>query len=160
MDEMYDSPDPDDERAIVRVIHRYARGVDTGEIALVRDCYWPGAMDYHAGFTGPVEAYCEWLAEMLPGVDVVTHMMMNVEVGAATDDGSVRRSTARSYCLNAMVWHVAEGPDRHVLSGLVYDDAFECRDTQWRIAERRCTRLWTRLENVATDAALPLGMEK
>src|SRR5262245_41503867 len=49
-----------DREAIKDCLYRYCRGTDRGDAEIIKSAYWPGAMDYHTGFTGTVEQFCEW----------------------------------------------------------------------------------------------------
>ena len=49
-----------DREAIRDCLFRYCRGIDRMDPELLATAYWPGAMDYHTGFTGTVEQFIEW----------------------------------------------------------------------------------------------------
>ena len=145
----------DHQRAIERVLYRYAHGIDRRDLAVVRDCYWDDAHDEHEGFSGTIDEYCAWLADVLPKVDVSTHVFANVVVdvdsggdGAAEGDATVARATSDAYCLNTSVWRLADGKERHLMTCLSYIDEWERRAGEWRISRRRCRRLWSRVEEV------------
>ena len=134
------------ERAITRALYRYARGVDHRDFDEVRACYWEDGYDEHTTFSGTVPDYLAWLEAVLPAVDVSTHQFTNVLIEIDADG---RRATSDASCLNVLVW----GPDRngrarHVTTGLRYVDAWERRGGEWRVLRRRCTREWSRVDEV------------
>lgn len=136
-------------RAIERVLYRYARGIDRRDLDLVRACYWDDAHDDHEGFSGDVDAYCGWLASVLPAVDVSTHVFANVLVDFDLDgDGDPASATSDAYCLNTSVWRLGGGVERHLLTCLSYADRWTRLGVEWRIQDRRCRRVWTRVEEV------------
>ena len=70
-----------DKQAIHEVVLRYCRGVDRCDRDLVRDCYWPEAIDEHGSFTGTRDEYLEWLfGRMLPRYSMTMHFIGNVLV--------------------------------------------------------------------------------
>ena len=62
-----------DREAIRDCLFRYCRGIDRMDAETLRSAYWPGAMDYHTGFTGTVEQFIEWalprLAAAVGGIE-------------------------------------------------------------------------------------------
>lgn len=136
-----------DERAIEQLLYRYARGIDRNDLAAVRSCYWDDGFDDHMGFAGTADEFCAWLAIVLAKVDTITHQFTNVSVQVAAD---VTAATSDAYCLNACVWKLDNGTERHLLSCLSYIDTLEQRDGQWRLLHRRCRRLWSRTEEFPT----------
>ena len=54
------------ERAITRVLNRYAQGVDRRVFEQIAACYWPDGTDNRV--EGSIADYVEWLREVLPNV--------------------------------------------------------------------------------------------
>ena len=50
-----------DESAIRDVLSRYGRGIDRMDHEALLSMFWPGAMDEHGVYDGPIEGYVEWL---------------------------------------------------------------------------------------------------
>ena len=125
------------ERAITRVLNRYAQAVDRRDFERIRDSYWPDAIDSHGSFEGERDAYVDWLREVLPRVAIQTHQFTNVLI-----DADPARGTAESeaYCLNVNVY--ADG--RSLDHGLRYLDTWQRRDGDWRIYRRRVVTDWSR----------------
>ncbi|HEX7096302.1 MAG TPA: nuclear transport factor 2 family protein [Acidimicrobiales bacterium] len=129
-----------DKQAIHEVVLRYCRGIDRCDREMVRDCYWPEAIDEHGSFTGTRDEYVAWVFDrMLPRYAFTTHHVMNnlVEV-----DGD----RARSETYGISTHRAAPGHDNPDLeTAFRYVDDFERRDGEWRIARRTCTLEWTRV---------------
>lgn len=127
-----------DKQAIREVVLRYCRGVDRLDLDAVRECYHPGGVDHHTGFTGPVEEYVEWLRGLLPRLDTTMHVVANQLIEL---DGDLARS--ESY---GTAYHFGEPQDditRNFITGFRYVDTFERRGGEWRIAERHALREYT-----------------
>jgi hypothetical protein len=126
------------ERAITRVLNRYAQGVDRRVFEQIADCYWPDGSDNRVD--GSIGDYVSWLREVLPNVATSTHQYTNVLI-----DVDLGASTAQSeaYCLNVSVFAdpVAQGRHR-LMTCLRYLDDWRCRDGEWRILHRVVVRDW------------------
>jgi hypothetical protein len=130
-----------DKQAIREVVLRYCRGVDRCDRDLVRDCYWPDAIDEHGSFIGTRDEYLEWLfGRMLPRYTMTMHFVGNVLVEV---DGDRARSEAYG-----VSWHrlAPERESDDLVSAFRYVDDMERRtvdgSAQWRIARRTCTLEW------------------
>src|SRR5450432_1413207 len=53
-----------DRADILDLIHRYARGIDRRDRAMVRSVFHDDAIDDHAAFCGPVEEFLDWAFEV------------------------------------------------------------------------------------------------
>jgi hypothetical protein len=130
------------ERAITRVLHRYAQGVDRCRLAQIRSCYWDDAVDDHAPhFSGPVDDYVRWLGEALPPLESISHQLTNILIDVDLTTGT---ADVESYCLNSVI-PKATGttvPAR-TFQCLRYLDGFERRGEEWRILRRRVARDWS-----------------
>jgi len=125
------------ERAITRVLYRYAQGVDRRDFAQIESCYWPEGHDAHVGFDGPVREYVAWLRTVLPRVAVSSHQYGNVLIDVDLEAGT---ATSEAYCDNDNVF-----PDgRHRELFLRYLDVWERRDGEWRILRRQVLQDWAR----------------
>lgn len=128
-----------DKQAIREVVLRYCRGIDRLDRELVRDCYWPEAIDEHGSFVGTRDEYVAWVFDrMLPRYEFTTHHVMNqlIEV-----DGD--RARSETYGISTH----RSAPDHNPLdleTAFRYVDDFERRGGEWRIARRTCTLEWTR----------------
>jgi hypothetical protein len=125
------------ERAITRVLNRYAQGVDRRDFEQIRDCYWADAHDSHGAFEGDRDAYVAWLIEVLPRVATSMHQYTNVLIDVDLSSGTAE---SEAYCLNVNVF-----PDGGQLDhGLRYLDTWQRRDGAWRIYRRRVLTDWSR----------------
>lgn len=124
-----------DREAIRECMFRYCRGIDRNDPELVLSAYWPGAMDYHTGFTGTVEEFVEWAMPRMAAMEQAMHLIANslIEI-----DGSTAK-------VETYMWAVAVIPGddpRQMVSTGRYLDKFEKRDDEWRIAERTVIHDW------------------
>ncbi|MFN3215108.1 MAG: nuclear transport factor 2 family protein [Acidimicrobiales bacterium] len=146
-----------DERAIHRVLTRYATGIDRRDFAMVAACYHPGATDDHGTFKGTVEEFIPWVEGRLASFDTTMHFLGNVSIDLLPDPvdsaattgpggaGSVRVAHVETYCV---AYHRLAGRDTDSIAGLRYIDRFECRGGEWRIADRTIVVEWNRLDDV------------
>lgn len=127
------------ERAITRVLNRYAQGVDRRRFDQIRECYWPDGYDRHGSFEGTVPDYVAWLEEVLPNLEVSSHQYTNVLIDVDLAAGA---ANSEAYCLNVNVF-----PDgTHMRSLLRYLDTWQRRDGEWRIYERTVVKDWSRTD--------------
>jgi hypothetical protein len=153
-----------DKQAIREVVLRYCRGVDRHDRDLVRDCYWPDAVDEHGSFTGTRDEYLTWLFDrMLTRYSMTMHFVGNILVEV---EGA--RATSEAYGVS---WHrgLADhaAPERggdDLMSAFRYVDQMERRDLGgsggvWRIARRTPPRRARphRPRVLAVGPALPLA---
>jgi len=129
------------ERAITRVLHRYAQGVDRSRLEQVRSCYWDEADDDHLPhFSGPIDEYVAWLAQVLPRLESISHQLTNIVIDV---DARAGTAAVESYCLNALVAPPDAGAtSTRTLQCFRYVDRFERRADEWRILQRRVERDW------------------
>ena len=141
-----------DREAIRDCLFRYCRGIDRSDPGLVRSAYWPGAMDYHTGFTGTVEEFIEWALPQLLAMEQNMHMIGNILINLDGDKAKVE----------TYLWSVSVLPGddpRQVMVCGRYLDRFEKRDDEWRIAERFVVHDWFEGGPATGDWAIgPFGM--
>lgn len=136
------------ERLITRLLLRYAHAVDRRDYEAVARCYWDDAHDEHGSFDGDALAYVAWLRVVLPKVSVSSHQFTNILVDVSACDAA----TSETYCLNVSVFanrggEASEGESQRQTTALLrYLDRFQCRDGEWRIADRRVVTDWSRVE--------------
>ena len=130
------------ERAISRVVLRYARAVDTCDFGALRDCFHSDAqIHYGTIFSGGLDEAVDWLRDALPRLQSTLH-----DFGAPWIDLDLEAGRARceTYSTNAARYPAnEEGKVILNVSGTRYDDRFECRAGAWRISERRNESLWS-----------------
>lgn len=141
--------DPTDRREIEDVVLRYCRGVDRLDMDAVRECYHPGAVDHHTGFSGPVEEYVPWVRGQLEFLGGTHHQIGNHLSEICGDTAAVETYVTATH------WSAANAEVKVFLTlGMRYVDRFERRDGRWAIAERWAVCDWTRWEK---DLTGPLG---
>ena len=140
------------ERAIRQVGLRYCRGIDRQDFDLVRSCYHADATDDHGDFSGGVEAFIAYCQRELVRFESTTHFMGNALVELTGTSSAV----CETY---VMAIHRVPAsrtkPIRDFVVGLRYGDRFECRDGDWRIAQRVCLFDWTRTDPVVPGWQFP-----
>jgi len=126
------------------VIMRYCRGTDHRHRGLLESVYHEGATDDHGFFSGSASDFIEVL--MISGMECTNklHIICNEYVEFDKNDPNVAYSeTVTIGCMTRPV----EDRKELSLSACRYLDRFECRDGEWRIAERKLVLDW--------DAKLP-----
>ena len=141
-----------DEREIRRVVLRYCRGVDRGDVELIRSCYHPGSTDVHGNYRGDGRAFADYVVPVLAErYAATTH---------AVHDSLIDLDGATAHVETYVVaYHLSVEPieQAHLyVFGGRYVDRFERRDADWRIADRIVLRDWSIRHPVAEDA---LGRE-
>jgi hypothetical protein len=133
-----------DREAIRDCLFRYCRGIDRMDPEILASAYWPGALDHHTGFEGTVEQFIEWALPRLAAMEQGMHI-----------DGATAK-------VESYLWSVSvlpgDAPRRVVTCGR-YNDRFEKRDDEWRIAERWVVHDWyEEAANTGDWNAGPFGM--
>lgn len=123
--------------AIRAVLAAYARGVDRRDWDLVRRCYHPGATDHHGVVVGTVDDLVEHMAAALPYAGTA-HYELDARIELEDDVAYVESSSI------AFHWHAPGTDGRDLWMAVRYLDRFECRDGDWRIANRRTVLDWAR----------------
>jgi SnoaL-like protein len=128
-----------DRQAIVDVLNRYARCVDTKAWADLDQVFVPGAdCDFSplGGPRAPFPEITEWIDTSLAPFST-QHMLSNYEVEI---EGDTARS--RTY-LQAQHKHIGLEPERHLTFGGVYEDELVRTADGWRITHRTLFPMWT-----------------
>ena len=123
--------------SILDLLVRYARGVDRGDWALVRACYFEDAYDDHGLYRGGVDGLMRFLQQLSGKLVSTTHQLGNhlVEI----DGGEARAETV---CL---CWYRRldrKGVERSVAHGIRYLDQLQCRASRWGITHRTVVLDW------------------
>ncbi len=141
-----------DREAIRDCLFRYCRGIDRMAAEMLASAYWPGAMDNHTGFTGTVEEFIEWAMPRLADMEEAVHMIGNILIRI---EGEVAK-------VESYLWSVSILPGeerRRVMISGRYNDRFEKRDDEWRIAERWVVHDWyEEVPNAGDWSVGPFGM--
>lgn len=139
------------ERAITRVIHRYAHAADRGDTDLMASLFWPDAtLDigiYQGGLAGFLEGF---IAAQLDASRVSSHFQGNVLIETHLDQHAAR---AETYCIGGARVRNEDGTVVDRLAHVRYVDRFEERSGEWRIHRRVVAFDWSGTTPVLTDDA-------
>jgi hypothetical protein len=128
-----------DQQEIERVVHRYCRGIDRRDLALVRSCYHDDATDQHGSFFGSADEYIVWVDGLLARYRFTTHALsqITVEFGDAPD-----QAAAETYGISIHRGDPAK-PHQNLATSFRYLDRFERRADVWKIASRVAIGEWS-----------------
>ena len=129
------------ERAITRVLQRYARAVDTRDFEAVRACFHPDArVHYGDWFSGDLEEAIAFLEGSVPGLVSTLHLLGPPWIELDLEAGIAEVETPS---LNSATYAPGEdGNSMQNVSGGGYRDRFARREGGWAILERRNRRVW------------------
>lgn len=127
--------------AIWEVLARYARGVDTADLDLIRSVYWPEATDDHGNFSGNAMEFAEFAIGVLKGFRVTMHFMTNISIDFPADGQADVQCYFYAYHEHVLE-QGASGPPMVTIVGGRYLDRFEQRGDEWRILTRVVTMDW------------------
>jgi hypothetical protein len=129
------------EREITRVILQYARGIDTLDFELVRDCFHPGArIEYGKAFSGTLDEAISWLESALPRLQGTLHTFSLPWIDLDLEAG---RAECETRSVNSALYPPeGDGSANQNVSGTLYYDRFELRDGRWRLVFRRNAQAW------------------
>ncbi len=116
-----------DRQAIEEVLRRYCRGVDRGDVDLIKTVYHPDAIDDHGIFKGLGTEFAEWIVDVLKDTVQCMHMIGNISIDLQGDVAFVE-----TYCLS-----INDTGTEHQTVYNRYIDRFEKRADEWRIAARQ-----------------------
>lgn len=126
-----------DREAIRECLYTYARAIDRCDMELMKSVYWPGAMDYHTGFSGTAEEFMAWASAQMAAMGQNMHLFGNILIDL---DGPTANVESYHWFIIASVG----GSGRDTVGCGRYLDRFERRDDEWRIAERLVLVDWFR----------------
>ena len=128
---------------ITDCLYRYCRGVDRGDVELIRSVYHPDATDDHGVWKGAGFDFAPYIVNDMNQVALLgQHHLTNIMI-------ELHGNIAAVECYYVAYHPLLDdsGQNEHVLFGGRYLDRFEHRDSNWKIAER----------TVLIDFARPLG---
>lgn len=134
-------------------LHKYCKGIDRKDWALVRSCFADDHVHKHGDFTGPPDQFVAFASAVLDSIPATHHSISNVHIDFS-DDGLSAATEA-----NFVAYHyiMANAPDTTpvptggkatdwVVAGR-YCDRFEKRNGQWIIVKREAFHDWERYED-------------
>lgn len=121
------------EYQIRRVLGRYAHAVDRDDDELLQTCYHPDAIDEHMSYTGTIDGY---IAQRRARPK--KYRMRHHHMGAPWIEVDGDTASVETYCTSSHILARDEmGPERVWVLWVRYEDRFEKREGEWRIAHRR-----------------------
>lgn len=129
-----------DKQDIYELMCRYCRGVDRMDLALVRDCFWPGAIDVHVGqggrlWTGTADEFFDDNWAFFGEFTASQHHLCNMLIEVEGD-----RAIAETYQFSFYWREPGDNPAWNRQNSNRYVDRFERRDGEWRISRREFIR--------------------
>jgi hypothetical protein len=132
------------ERAIRRCLLDYCSAIDACDIKLLKSVYHDDSFDDHGTFQGTGHEFADVVVPLLSK----RYRGTQHTIGGTTFDWV--SDTVVSTETNVAAQHVGvddEGTYLEWFAG-VYTDRFEQRDDVWRIADRRLTHTWDKVERI------------
>jgi SnoaL-like domain len=141
-----------DKDAIREALYRYCSGADRSDLELMRSAYHPDAHDDHGDIFQGLgwDLATDSVRRNRASESRTLHTLSNISIDL---DGDV--AYVESYVVAYHFETGAEGTQAGYVFGGRYVDRFECRDSDWRIAERTAVHDWSRVE--PGMRALPAG---
>lgn len=132
-----------DREEIKAVPHRFARGLDRVDRALIESCFHPEGVDDHGFFKGNAVEFCDWVMEELKKFDASQHIIatQNVEVNGL-------KAVCESYFIAFHTMPTPDGVKELIVAGR-YLDEMEKHDGSWKIKLRRCVFDWNRMKDAS-----------
>jgi SnoaL-like domain len=139
------------ERAIKRRLQEYCRGIDRCDEELVASVYFADATDDHGAFKGLGVDFARHVVRALRSrMEATQHLIAEPLI----DFVDATTAHVETYVHAVHRCSDADGPYLERFGGR-YIDRFECRNSDWRIADRLVVRVWDVLERITP--AFPAG---
>lgn len=135
------------ENALKRLVYCYCHAVDRKKPDLLTDLYTKDGLHEHGGlFSGPVEAFIEWLRPQLSGIQT-QHLVGNCLFAIDGDYAEGEIYTVNYHRLQR------DGQTVQYDAGGRYRDQYQRVDGQWRIKRRQRLIDWAQEKVIETDSA-------
>lgn len=155
-----------DRMQIQDVLHRWCRAVDRLDAPGMLAVFWPGAIDSHGPYIGPVEGLVEWIQQRHRPIQVSSHFIGNLLIEFATPDLALVETYVRTIQqyppqakqqLAQLTGGAAGEPGMpmDMFTSSRYLDRMERRDGEWRIARRDLIQDWKQIVDVKYAALQP-----
>ncbi|MGE0797891.1 MAG: nuclear transport factor 2 family protein [Lautropia sp.] len=151
-----------DRAMITDVLHRYCKGVDRLDFALIRDSFHPDAVDEHSMYSGGVDGLIEWIRQRHAAILFSMHTTSNVAVEFPDRDTAYVESCCQSTQRHRPAAVSDATDERAFLTFARYLDVFTRRAGAWRIQHRTAVYddIWQvclHADSPTLDAAWTLG---
>ena len=148
------------------LLYRWCRAVDRLDARGMLEVFWPGAIDSHGPYIGPVEGLVDWILARHRPIGVSSHFIGNLLIEFVHEDLALVESYVRTIQqypphakqqLSQLTGGAAGRPDAAVdmFTSSRYIDQVERRQGQWRIARRDLAQDWKQIVEVQHDALQP-----
>jgi hypothetical protein len=155
-----------DRLQIQDVMYRWCRAVDRLDRQGMLDVFWPGAIDSHGPYIGPVEGLVDWILERHKPIAVSSHFVGNLLIEFASPELALVETyvrTIQQYPPHAKLQLAQltggsageEGMAMDMFTSSRYLDRFEKRGGEWRIARRDLVQDWKQIVDVKYPALQP-----
>ncbi|MCX2981934.1 nuclear transport factor 2 family protein [Halieaceae bacterium IMCC14734] len=133
-----------DRIAIQDVLHNHSRGLDRGDVACIRACYWPDAEVDYGSFKGSAHVFAEAVVPALTAAYELTHhAVTNTLVHFF-----MHQARTESYVTAS---HLMIGAKREMIFSGRYLDTLVRHGDQWKLQHRLVVMDWSR-ERKLSDA--------
>ena len=164
--EQYSAARVADRLMIQDLVYRWCRAVDRLDRQGMLDVFWPGAIDSHGPYIGPVEGLVEWILVRHQPIGISSHFIGNLLIEFVNEDLALVESyvrTIQQYPAHAkqqlaqLTGGAAGSADAamDMFTSSRYIDRVERRDGEWRIARRDLAQDWKQLAEVRYQALQP-----
>lgn len=164
--EQYSAARVADRLMIQDLVYRWCRAVDRLDAQGMLDVFWPGAIDSHGPYIGPVEGLVEWILVRHKPIGMSSHFIGNLLIEFVHEDLALVESyvrTIQQYPAHAkqqlaqLTGGAAGAPDAamDMFTSSRYIDRVERRHGEWRIARRDLAQDWKQLVEVQHRALQP-----
>ena len=131
-----------DRIAIQDVLHSHSRGLDRGDVACVRACYWPDAEVDYGSFKGSAHVFAEAVVPALTeAYELTHHAVTNTIVHFFMHQARVESYVTAS--------HLLIGAKREMIFSGRYMDTLVRHGDQWKLQHRLVVMDWSRQRNLS-----------
>jgi len=125
--------------AIRHCLMRYSRAIERVDEALLREVYWPEAIDNHGSYNGSADGFISWVIPMLGTMTQTAHFLGNILIEV---ENNCARCETYFIAFHRLTGPHGEPKEIHVIGR--YLDRMEKRSDEWRLL----------LRNVAYDGVM------
>lgn len=141
-----------DEHQLRKLVHRYCRAVDRGDVAELRSLYHHDAEDAHGAFSSGSAA--DFIDQMMAARPHLRSMQHHVTTANFAVDGEKAEGEVYTIATHTFA---ARDRDVDLIVGGRYLDRYDKRDGTWRIIERAIVTDWAQVSDPsAVDLSHPI----
>lgn len=121
-----------DRQVISDLLHRYCRGCDRADEAMLRSCFHADSSHRHGGFEGSSQDFVTLAMTIVKPLQMCKHMLGNIVIAI---DGDVAESECHYFAYQRRI-DAESGVEEDYFSGGRYLDRLERRAGDWGIVHR------------------------